>query len=450
MRERTVYSPSAEGLSRRRFIGRALGSAAAWAAAPLILRSGLLAGPGAPSNRLTVACIGCGMISGKIRNFLGDPRVSVIAACDVDKKRREKKAAEADGHYSAARASGAYKGCATYGDFRELLQREDLDAVFIGVPDHWHAPIALAAVRAGKAIYLEKPLALTIPEGRAIVDAVERHGVAFQLGCQQRADPNFRDLAQAARNGRFGKLTEVQAAVSQGGNKKSKNQTGAAAPEGLDFDFWLGPAPEAPFSADRIDPWGWRWIMDYSGGQITDWITHHPDIGVWGAGKAREWPTEVIVHAVTWNDDPLFNSAYSWNLEFVYADGFRLKYATENFFRGGVKFVGSDGWGWVNRAVSIETSDPRLMQKRVRPDEDVLVRRPEEHIREFVTSALEGRSTCSPVLEGHHTAALAHMGNIAMRLGRSKLRFDGKTETFVDDPAANALLHRTYRRPWTL
>jgi predicted dehydrogenase len=411
-----------------------------------------------PSRRVTLGVIGCGNQGiNDLKLFLADERVQIVAVCDVNRQSpgywnggiagREPARDLIEWHYGRARQSGLYKGCAVYEDFRELLRRPDIDAVLLALPDHWHAIATIAAARAGKDIYGEKPLALTIGEGRAMVNAVNTNKRIFQTGSQQRSDPRFRHACEIVRNGRIGKLHTVLCGLP--GGTPDFGQTGhrqdpESIPAGFNYDMWLGPAPEAPYAPGRCHV-NFRWILDYSGGQITDWGGHHPDIAQWGMGTELTGPVAIRNGQATWAKEKLWNTATDFHFEAHYASGVKLIYSSR--VRQGVTFQGSEGWVWVNRG-AIEASPLSLLDYSPAPGE-IRLPRSAGHTRNFIDCVLSREQPIAPIEQAHRSISISHLGNISLRLGRD-LIWDPAAERFPNDETTNSMLSRPYRKPWTL
>ena len=308
-------------LTRRQFLKNAAVSAAGAAlAGPAIVPSSVL-GDNPPSERIVVGCIGVGrMGQSDLREALGFSQTQVVAVCDVDSRRLEDARQIVEKHYSRQKPAGTYKGCATYKDFRELIARDDIDAVIIATPDHWHTIPAIEAARAGKDIFLQKPLSLTIREGRLVSDTVRRYGNIFQIGSQQRSDERFRFGCELVRNGRIGGLRTVKVGFDI--DPATTPQPVMPVPEWLDYDFWLGPAPWAPYTENRVHPQkgydrpGWLRIADYGAGMITGWGSHHNDIAQWGMGTEYTGPVEIAGHA-EFPKDGLWDVHGKFSIEFV-------------------------------------------------------------------------------------------------------------------------------------
>ena len=410
---------------------------------PYIIPSSALGADGAvaPSNRTVIGCIGMGgQGTGNMKDFLGNKDVQIVAVCDVDRSHRLNAKQIVDRKYDNT-------DCADYNDFREVLARKDLDAVSIAVPDHWHSIPAIAAARAGLDIFAEKPLSLTVVEGRAMCDAVHKNGVVWQTGSWQRSQKHFRFACELVRNGRIGKVHTVRVGLPTG--PSTEPQPAMPVPDGFDYDFWLGPAPWAPYTEKRCH-WNFRWILDYSGGQLTDWAAHHCDIANWGMGTEYTGPIEVQ-GAGEYPMDGLYNAATNYRFECKYApgaspvapDGFTM--IMSNKERGGAKWEGSDGWVWVDRG-GIDANPKELLQTRFGPDE-VHLCESKDHKRNFLECRKTRALTITPIEVAHRAITIAHLGNIAMQLGR-KVRWDPNTEQILDDAEASRKLVRTMRGEW--
>lgn len=433
-------------LSRRAFLRRTAAAAAGAAVFPMITPGRALGLDGAVSagNRITVGLIGMGrMMENHIGPFLNDAECQVMALCDVERNRLEYHTARVNAHYTRANGGGSYSACDVYGDFRTLCARPDIDAVLIAVPDHWHVLIAIEALKNGKDVYLEKPLSLTINEGKALRAAVRRYGRILQTGSQQRSDTAFRTACELVRNGRIGKVREVY--VNVGGPPQEDNLPGEPTPEGLDWDLWLGPRPWRPYSSVLAPPqsfrgWPeWRYHREYAGGAMTDWGAHHYDIAQWGLGRDGSGPVEII--------PPSPDTPEITRLTHVYDDGVRM-------FHGGaaagagVEFVGESGRIRVNRGQFLETEPETLKYETIGPEETRLYASA-DHRRNFLKCVRSRREPICPVEVGHRSVTVCHLANIASWL-RRPLRWDPERETFADDPEADRLLERPMRAPWQL
>ena len=429
-------------MTRRQFLK--LSAVAAGAAGfPNIVPASVLGRSGAvaPSDRIVMAGIGFGMMGiPNMQAFLEKDEVQWVAVCDID-----------ENHLKQARdiVNAKYGGtdCAAYRDFRELYKRSDLDAVSIAVPDHWHAILSIAAARKGFDIYAEKPLSHDLLEGRAMCDAVKRYGRIWQTGSWQRSVENFHHACELVRNGRIGKILKVEVGLPQGHydfagtahlNKYSPP------PEELDYDFWVGPAPYSDYCTARVHM-NWRWVMDFGGGQLMDWVGHHVDIAHWGCGFDHTGPVAIE----GWGEFPrkgIWDSPTRYYLKAEYADGTPMDIAGGfDAIWSGTKWIGEHGWIWVDRGAQ-RTDPPELWGDFIGPGENRLYKS-RDHYQNFLEGVRSRKQTITPIETAHRSASVGHLGVIAIELGR-KIRWDPETETILDDPEAARLLGRAYRSPW--
>jgi len=417
-------------LNRRGFI-RKVATASAGIAIPYVVSTRALGAEGkaGANDRISVGFIGCGGISGfHFPWALGSPEIDVVAVCDVDTERR----------LAAKERVGG--GCVDYGDFRDLLDRDDIDAVFVLTPDHWHTLISIAACEAGKDVYCEKPLTLTVEEAWKLVAAVRRYGRVFQTGSQQRSSWEFRQACELVRNGYIGKVDVVRSGI--GGSPTSGFEPDAPVPPGLDWNLWLGPAPYVPFNPLR-HPYNFRWFFDYSGGQVTDWGAHHNDIAQWGLGMDGSGPVHIDGIA-TFPTTGLYDTATSFDVTYTYATGQKLLFSSSG---DGVVFEGSEGRIHVNRGV-LETDPPALRDLELAPGDLRLYNSPEHHENWLACLKSRERPICDVEVSAG-SIVVCHLGNISMRLGRP-LKWDPKTRMILDDDEAARWLSRPYRAPWHL
>ncbi|MFC1490898.1 Gfo/Idh/MocA family protein, partial [Candidatus Latescibacterota bacterium] len=429
-------------VKRRNFMKTA---AVAAIGAPYIVPSSVF-GQNAPSNRITIGHIGVGdMGNSDMNRWLPNRRkptsdAQIVAVCDVDKTRRDDTKKRAEGIYAEFSEGNSFTGIDAYNDFRDIIARDDIDAVSIATPDHWHAIPAIMAANAGKDIYCEKPIGLTIAEGRAMSDAVKRNNVVWQTGSQQRSDRNFRFACELARNGRLGELQTIYVGLPTGNPNRNPSPV-VPVPEGFDYDFWLGPAPKAPYTSDRCH-WNFRWISDYSGGQLTDWAGHHIDIAHWGMDVEDTGPLTIEGRA-TYPKEGLWNTATEYHFECMYKNGMKLVIAnsTRNTeIKQGVKFVGTEGSAFVSRRQL--TADPEsLLSSIIRRDETQLYRS-DDHGQNFLDCVKSREATIAPIEILHRSVSVAHLGNIAMKLER-KLEWNPDIERFVNDPEADRMIARS-------
>jgi predicted dehydrogenase len=387
------------------------------------------------NDRILMGAIGIGSPQSRGTAIMHDARrqkgVHYVAVCDVDGSHRDK----------AAKMIGP--DCAKYKDFRELLDRHDIDAVTIAVPDHWHALIAVYAMQKGKDVYGEKPLALTINEGRAMVKAARDHERVFQTGSQQRSDHRFRLACELVRNGRLGKIETVETRI--GANPQGGPFPVVPVPAGLDWDFWLGPAPKVDYVKERCH-YEFRWWYEYSGGKVTDWGAHHNDIAQWGLGMDESGP--VLVEAV---GEPPSRKPNSYNchphfkITYTYASGTRLHCLSDG--ENGIKFTGEGGkWIFVSRE-TIRASDKKLLEEPF-PKDAVRLYVSHDHMGNFIDCMRTRKRPICDVEIGHRSVTVCHIGNISLRLGKS-LAWDPVAQRFNDEEA-NGWLIRKMREPWKL
>ncbi|MFW6161412.1 MAG: Gfo/Idh/MocA family protein [Planctomycetota bacterium] len=423
--------PGEDGTTRRRF----LETMATGAVAPYVLHSSVLAAT-PPSDRITMGLIGVGkMCWGHLGAMLGRRQVRVLAVAEVDAVKRERARKRADDHYAR---QGASKGIDAYNDFRELLNRSDIDAVLNATPDHWHAIVCIRAAQAGKDIYSEKPFSLTLGEARAMVEAAERYRVVFQTGSQQRSDRRFRFACEMVRSGRVGKLHTVH--VNVGGPSVPCRLPGQPVRKGVDWDLWLGPAPWRPFHETICPPYTfkgwpqWRRFRDYSGGSMTDMGHHHFDIAQWGMGTERTGPVKILPP----------NGKDVEMLTYKYANGVTLHHT------GGaasIHFKGTDGEVMVGRGY-LRTDPPDMMHTPIGPHEVHLYNSPNHH-NNWLECIRTRRPPIAEAEIGCRSVSICHLGNLAYWLKRP-LRWDPDREVFRGDAEANRWLDRPKRAPWRL
>ncbi len=446
-------------ISRRSFLKATLAAGAA----PLILPSRLWSAETAANDRINIAQIGVGKQGHyHLPAFIGNSSVQVVAVCDVDGTRRNDGKNIVERGYAKKKDGEPYKGCDTYSDFREVLARKDVDAVVIVTPDHWHAPIAIAACNAGKDIYCEKPLTNTVHEAKALIDTVRSTNRVFQTGSQQRSTREFRVACELVRNGVIGKVSKVMAGF--GGPGKACDLPEETVEPGLDWDMWLGPAPFRPYNP-ILSPRGvhdffpkWREYWEYGGGYVTDWGAHHMDIAQWGLGVDASGPTEIIPPS-DWQTAKAGAKA-------IYAGGVELEHIEQN----GVTFFGDRGTIYVNRGVCqfiIDGKEVALFKaaKNANPPETPLKDQLDAVEKEFLTDAKVKlyhsddhktdwisciRSRQRPIADveiGAHSVIACHLLNFGYRYGQS-FKWNGEKMDFADGTGNAAWLTREYRDPW--
>ncbi len=435
-------------ISRRQFLRTAVGLTVGAAVAPVVVPSSLV-GKSAqvpPSDQVVMGCIGVGWQgTSNMESFLREADVRIVAVCDVDEHHLRNARQIVDEHYGNT-------DCAVYHDFRDVLARADIDAVSLGLPDHWHAVPAIQAAEQGKDIYGEKPVSHTLREGRAIVEAVERYGRIWQTGSWQRSESQFRVAAELVRNGYIGKVHTVEVGLPAGhtdfAGTKGQDDIQPPPPE-LEYDFWLGPAPYSPYIKSRVHK-NWRWYYDFGGGQLMDWVGHHVDIAHWGLGTEYTGPVE-IKGTGEFPGDGVWDTATRYRVDTVYPNGVQLIMAGGHeevcFGRMGTKWIGEDGWVWVDRS-GIDAEPKRLLQETIRADAIQLYRSP-GHWRNFIDCVKSRQQTITPCEVAHRSASPGHLGLISMLLGR-KIRFNPETEEIPDDPTAARMLGKSMRSPWAV
>jgi predicted dehydrogenase len=428
-------------ISRRRFLRSAAGASVGALGFPYIVSSSALGQGGAvaPSERVVIGCIGVGSQgSGNMRGFLGKKGAQVVAVCDVDRNHVNNAKATVDKRYGNA-------DCKIYSDFRELIARDDVDALSMALPDHWHSIPVVMAARAGKDVFGEKPLARTIHEGRVMVDAFHRYGRVWQTGSWQRSVANFHRACELVINGRIGKVRYVEVGLPTGGGTDVKKVQ--PVPEHLDWDFWLGPAPWVPYRG--VSHWDWRWIMDYSGGQLTDWAGHHVDIAHWGLGLDRTGPQEIEGRGV-YPEDGIYDVPTQYKFTCKYAGGLTMVVANDRQQPHGMGtcwYGENDAWIHVNRG-GLRASDPKILEEVIRPNETRLYES-RDHQQNFLDCVKSREETITPIEVAHRSISVGLLGEIAM-LTEQKLKWDPEDERFLNSDEANRLLRRSMRSPWTL
>jgi len=434
-------------ISRRNF----LKSTAAAMAAPAIVPSTVF-GQSAPSNTLLMGCIGVG------RQGQGDMQeliyrglevgARVVAVCDVDTHRMEDAQWLVDKIYAAELDKNNYKGCTAYSDFRELLAQKDIDGVLIVTPDHWHAVQGIAAAKAGKDIYLEKPMTFSIAEGQKLVKAVRQNKRILQVGSQQRSSVYFRMACELTRNQRIGKLHTIRVWLPE--DQGSGNPDVMPVPRNLNYDHWMGPTSEEPFSEDRVHPQrnysrpGWLQIERYCRGMITGWGSHMNDVAQWGNGSEETGPVKIAATA-EFPDRRLFDVHTTFHSDGIYANGVKLIQDTGS--PAGVRFEGEDGWIFVQRG-KIEALDRDILKQEIGED-DTKLYVSTNHMKNFLECIRSRKDPIAPVEVGHRSNTVCVLTHIAMKLGR-KLHWDPQTERFVNDDEANRWLDFPHRKPWTV
>jgi predicted dehydrogenase len=365
--------------------------------------------------------------------------VQFVALCDVDASRLESTKAAVD-------KTNGNKDCRTYGDYREFMAKENLDAVLIAIPDHWHGIIYTEAANKKWDVYGEKPICRTIHDGQTIVTAVKKNQIIWQTGSWQRSQANFHRGAELAINGRAGKLKRIEVGLPDGGRGIGTPPV-KEVPKELNWDMWLGPALKVPFRG--VVHWDWRWILDYSGGQLTDWSGHHIDIANWGAGLEYTGPVEIEGKGV-YPPEGIYNAPVEYDFTCKYENGIEMRVANASRFPMGMgtTWYGELGWIHVDRGGKIAASDPGILDEVIGENEIHLVKST-NHYQNFIDSVKSRNQTIAPIEPAYRAISVGLLGEIAMTTGQ-KIIWDPVREMIIDNPVANRLLSRPYRKPWAL
>lgn len=431
-------------ITRRTFLMGALASATL----PSVFSTRAFAG-GGPNDQIRLACIGVGrqgrsdMLEALNRGL--DHNARIFAVCDVDSNRAKNAREAALDSYK--KAGETAPEISVHTDFREILDRKDIDGVIIVTPDHWHAVAAILAAKAGKDIYLEKPMTNTIAEGQALIKAVRDHKRVFQLGTQQRSSIYFRKGCELVRNGKIGKLHTIRVTLPVDSGFGDPTET--PVPENLDYKMWLGPMPDAPYCEARVHPMkdlsrpGWIQTEPYCHGMITGWGAHMLDIAQWGNDTEMSGLTEIEAHG-HFPDRGVFDVHTDYTAEGKFSNGTRL---IQSSGEHNIKFEGDDGWIAISRN-KLEASDPALLKTKI-PADGVHLYESKNHMVDFLQCMRSRKDGAAPVEIGHRSNSVSLVTHIAMKLDR-KLHWDPKTEKFKYDDEANALLTIKHRAPWTV
>ncbi|MHC4741164.1 MAG: Gfo/Idh/MocA family protein [Planctomycetota bacterium] len=421
-------------VNRRGFLRMAGAAAVGF---PYLVSSNALGGAGstAPSDRITLGFIGAGKQSKHLmRSFLNSPGTQVLAACDVDKLKLARGKKIVEDHY---KGKGRSEQCAAYGDYREIVGRDDIDAVVISTPDHWHALTVIDSAKAGKDIYCEKPLSQTVKEAREMANAVRRYGRVFQVGSMQRSDWHFRLGCELVLNGYIGELKTIKVGV--GGPAKGDMLPAMPVPDYLDWEMWLGPALWRPYHSELSPHLSkdvfphWRYHSSFGGGAMTDWGAHHFDIAQWGMGMDESGPVEIIPP----------DGEDIKNLTYKYASGVTM---TRESAKGAL-FTGTKGKVETNRG-HLRTWPENLKDNKLGPNE-IHLYESRNHYVDWLDAVRKRTKPICDIETGLRSVTVCHLGNIAYKLGRP-LKWDPEREEIIGDAEASKLLSRPYRSPWHL
>ncbi len=390
------------------------------------------------NDRITIGSVGVGPQGRRVLDmFMGFDEVRVVAVCDVNARVREAARARVDDVYGA-------NASAVYGDYRELIARPDIDIVHCATPDHWHVLVALEAARAGKDMYIEKPLGLSVEQDKALRAAIRRYGNIFQFGTQHRSEAPFRFACELVRNGRIGKLHTMRVALDA--SKRSPNFPPMPVPDWLDYDRWLGPAPVAPFTENRIVNRYWWHISDYTLGFVAGQNIHFGDIALWGAGLEHAGPVEVEGWGV-FPEDGLCDCAIAYNVRHTFADGVVMHLTDDVENPQGIRFEGDEGWVFVN--LNGIDAHPKSLLKTVFDPGEPRLYKSVNHVGNLLECVRTRKPPICPVDEAVRADTICHLSDIAMRLKR-RLRWDPERECFPEDAEANRMLTRAMRAPYVM
>ncbi len=429
--------------SRREFVKQSAKIVAGAIILPNIIPASALGKGGStpPSDRIVIGAIGTGSQGmSNMRDFLElKNAVQFVAVCDVDTLHLAKAKLIAD-------EANKNTDCRTYGDYREFLEKEKLDAVSIALPDHWHGIIYTAAVNKKLNVYGEKPICRTIKDGQTIVNAVKNNNIIWQTGCWQRSQSHFHHGAELAINGRIGKINYIEVGLPDGGRGIGTPPVKDVPPE-LNWEMWLGPALKVPYRG--VAHWDWRWILDYSGGQLTDWAGHHIDIANWGAGLEHTGPVEISGSGV-YPFEGIYNAPVEYDFLCKYANGIEMRVA--NAARQphgmGATWYGDLGWIHVDRGNRLFASDPEILEEKI-GDNEIKLYKSDNHWQNFIDSVRSGKQAIAPVDVAYRAISVALLGEIAMTTGET-IKWDPEKEEIIGNPRASRLLSRPYRQPWEL
>ncbi|MGZ0169347.1 MAG: Gfo/Idh/MocA family protein [Planctomycetales bacterium] len=406
-----------------------------------------------PNERISVGVVGAGSRGfNLIDEFLKQPDAQIVAVCDVDSFHhrdrpwgkgpaygRTPAKRKIDAHYKST--SGG--GISVTSDFREICQRDDIDAVVVATPDHWHALCTLEALRNGKDVYCEKPVTHTFHEGQLVYREVSKQKAVFQTGSQQRSSPEFRRAVQLVRAGILGTIQRIEVGLPPGYDKPQGDTTIVKPPDHLDYDQWCGPAPKLPYMRARHHRW-WRGHRAYGGGVLMDWIGHHNDIAHWAIDADKSGLTKVEAVGWTFPDTDVYDTPHQYDIRCEYAGGIQTSISSRNLL--GTKFIGENGWVHVTRG-RLTVSDKRWADSGFQvATPDVYVS--ENHTRNFLDCVMSRKECIAPAETGHRSITPGHLAYVSDVLGRA-LKWDAANEVVIKDPEANKLLQtHNYRKPW--
>ena len=452
-------------MERRNFIKKTSVASATTFLAPTILPSGIF-GKTTANKKINIGQIGCGRIARDhdMPGVMQYDNARLIAVCDVDSKRMNDAKILVETYYNKKLGSNKVVDVKIYGDYKELLENKDIDAVVISTPDHWHAQPAIEAALAGKDIYLQKPTSLTVEEGRVLSDIIQKKGTILQVGTQQRSMAQFRVAAELVRNGRIGKLHTVK--VGLPGDPSGPEASKMPLPSNLNYDMWLGQTPLMDYTEIAVHPKedysrpGWLRIEQFGAGMITGWGQHHYDSAAWGMDTELTGP--VSVQAVAeFPKSGLWNVHGDFMSKAEYENGITM-YTSSGGYTNGIKYIGTDGWIFVSRgdytvsasdpeaadksSKALDASDPKILTSIIGSNEIHLYKSDEQH-GNWLECIETKKPPISTVEMGHRACTVCLITHISMKLNR-KLNWNPKTEKFINDDEANSMLTRSQRKPF--
>lgn len=407
---------------------------------PTILPSSVF-GSSAPSNRINVAVIGCGRqsVAANIPQLLASPQANLVGVCDVDSWRLANAVKQVNDEYSKQKGV-AYNGCKGYSDYHDVMRNKDIDAVMLSLPDHWHVPMAIEAARAGKHISLEKPISTCIEHGRKLVEAIKKHNVITRNDSEFRTLPKFSRAVELVRNGRIGKLQRIYVAVPAELNGSALSpQPNMPVPAELNYDMWLGPAWDVPYTEKRVHAIkaygrpGWMRVSDYCNGMISNWGAHLMGIAQWGHNT--EYTGPVSIEGTGDFDKGLWNTMNRFDIKYKFADGVEVFFKIERPY---VRFEGTDGWLEVEHPDKLSASSQAILDSEIGPNELQIRNLPSDK-EDFLLAIKANKPSLEPIETAHRTISMCQLGLIAVKTG-AKLNWDPEKEEIIGDNAATALL----------
>lgn len=415
---------------------------------PTILPSSVF-GAAAPSNRINIAVIGCGRqsVNPNIPQLLASEHASLVAVCDVDDWRLDNAVKQVNNEYSKQRGT-TYNGCEGYSDYRDVLQNKNIDAVMLSLPDHWHVPMAIQAARAGKHISLEKPISTCVDHGRKLIEAIKKHNVITRNDSEFRTIPEFSRAVELVRNGRIGTIQRIFVGVPpELSGAALQPQPTMPVPSELNYDMWLGPAWEVPYTEKRVHAIkaygrpGWMRVSDYCNGMISNWGAHLMGIAQWG--NNTEYTGPISVKGIGDFDQGLWNTMNQFDIRYTFADGVEVHYKIERPY---VRFEGSEGWVEIEYPDKLTASTQNILDSEIGPNEMQIRNLPSDK-EDFLMAIKTNKQSLEPLETAHRTISMCQLGLISVQTG-AQLKWNPDTEEIAGDNAATALLSRPIREKY--